>query len=66
MDGVLADFNREENAIGKFDKEKYFFLKLKPIEENCKAINDLIRQGESVKIISVSPNKKRILAKLCG
>ena len=64
MDGVLADFNREENAIGRFDKEKYFFLRLKPIEENCKVINDLIRQGESVRIISVSPNKKADFSKI--
>ena len=64
MDGVLADFNREKDAIERFEIEKYFFLKLKPIEENCKAINDLIKKGESVRIISVSPNRNADFSKI--
>ena len=33
MDGVIADFNNEPNALQRFDNEKGFFKNLKPMNE---------------------------------
>ena len=38
MDGVLADFNAENNAVERFKKEKGFFKKLQPIIENLEGL----------------------------
>ena len=57
MDGVLADFNNEPQALERFEKEKGFFYNLKPIEENIEFIKALVDSGESVRILSASPNK---------
>ena len=38
MDGVLADFNNEPQALERFEKEKGFFYNLKPIKENIEFI----------------------------
>ena len=42
MDGVLANFDKEINAVERFAKEEGFFKKLKPISSNVVFINDLI------------------------
>ena len=42
MDGVLADFNAEINAVERFKKEKGFFKRLKPFERNVNALRELI------------------------
>ena len=59
MDGVLADFNAEINAVERFDKEKGFFKKLKPLEKNVKALRELIVNVNcNVYILSASPNAR--------
>ena len=58
MDGVLADFNAEPNAVARFAVEEGFFLNLKPIEGNIDFIKSLIAKGESVRILSASPNAR--------
>ncbi len=58
MDGVLADFNSEPNAVARFAVEKDFFLNLKPISVNVEFIRNLIARGESVHILSASPNAR--------
>ena len=56
MDGVLADFNAEPNAVERFQTEAGFFYKLRPIKNNVKAIRKLIADGFEVNILSASPN----------
>lgn len=57
MDGVLADFNAEINAVERFKKEKGFFKKLRPFERNVKALRELIlNKNVNVYILSASPN----------
>lgn len=57
MDGVLADFNAEPNAVERFKKEKGFFKKLKPFNRNVKALRKLIEnKNVNVYILSASPN----------
>lgn len=56
MDGVLANFNGEKNALQRFKTEKGFFKKLKPIKSNIKALNELIKKNVNVFILSASPN----------
>lgn len=58
MDGVLADFNGEPNALDRFQTEKGFFKNLKPIKNNVKALRDLIADGNNVYILSISPNEQ--------
>ena len=58
MDGVLADFFAEPNAVQRFETEKDFFYNLKPIKENVEIIKNLIAKGESVRILSASPNDR--------
>lgn len=57
MDGVVADFNNEPNAVERFREEKGFFFKLKPIEINVNAIKELARYNE-VYILTASPNPR--------
>ncbi len=57
MDGVLADFNAEPNAVERFTKEKGFFKKLKPFNRNVSALKKLIENKNcNVYILSASPN----------
>jgi 5'(3')-deoxyribonucleotidase len=63
MDGVLADFFKMPNALGRFNVEMDFFKMLAPITENVNAIKTLIANGETVKILSASPNEKADHAK---
>lgn len=55
MDGVVADFNREPNAVARFKVEKGFFANLQPIEVNVQAVAELARENE-VYILTASPN----------
>ena len=57
MDGVVADFNAEPNAVERFRVEKGFFFKLKPIEINVNAVKELARYNE-VYILTASPNPR--------
>jgi 5'(3')-deoxyribonucleotidase len=70
MDGVLADFNKETDAVARFQVEKDFFTNLQPFERNVATIKKLIADGRfNVFILSASPNsmadadKRKWLAK---
>lgn len=58
MDGVLADFNAQENAVERFASEKGFFQKLAPMNANIYALR-VLNQLKNVKvfILSASPNR---------
>ena len=59
MDGVIADFNAEENAVERFATEKGFFNGLLPM--NCDGMNKLIEaDGKKINlfILSASPNRQ--------
>lgn len=59
MDGVIADFNAEENAVERFKIEKGFFRNLKPM--NADGMNKLIEaDGKKINlfILSASPNRQ--------
>lgn len=58
MDGVLADFGAEPDGIRRFENEKGFFTRLKPIYTNVKALRKLIADGNQVFILSASPNDR--------
>lgn len=58
MDGVIANFDAEPNAVQRFAHEKGFFKKLKPIEHNLNAIKQIIASGYNVKILTASPNEQ--------
>lgn len=58
MDGVLANFEKEPNAVSRYDKEKGFFTKLEPITKNLQGLKNLIANGYQVKILSASPNEQ--------
>ena len=57
MDGVLANFGAEPNAVERFAVEKGFFANLQPIVENIQALEEL-SQNNTVYILSASPNKQ--------
>jgi 5'(3')-deoxyribonucleotidase len=57
MDGVVADFNNEPNAVARFKVEKGFFFKLKPIEINVRAVKELAKDNE-IYILTASPNPR--------
>lgn len=58
MDGVLADFLAEPQAVARFENEKGFFANLKPIKANIEIIRVLVENGASVRILSASPNEQ--------
>lgn len=59
MDGVLADFNAEPNAVERFAVEKGFFQMLKPMAKNLNALRLLNQlKGVNVYILSASPNRQ--------
>ena len=58
MDGVIADFNAQPDAVNRYATEKGFFEKLQAIEDNLQAIKALIEKGYNVNILSTSPNKQ--------
>lgn len=57
MDGVLADFDKVENAVERYKHEPNFFYDLEPINENVNAIKELIAKDYLVKILSKSPHE---------
>ena len=56
MDGVLADFNAEPNAVTRFAHERGFFARLKPLPQNLKAVRDAFAHDVNLFILSASPN----------
>jgi len=58
LDGVLADFNGEINAVERFEQEKDFFFNLKPIKKNLDEVKKLINNNNIVYIITASPNAR--------
>jgi 5'(3')-deoxyribonucleotidase len=57
MDGVIADFNNEPNALERFATENGFFRDLKVM--NKWAVNQLLAMEDvNVFILSASPNKQ--------
>lgn len=57
MDGVLADFNAEPNALDRFENEKGFFYNLKPIKSNVTMVKRMIKRKRfNVFILTASPN----------
>lgn len=57
MDGVIADFNNEKNALGRFQFEKGFFKKLHVMNEW--GVNQLLNNDSvDVRILTKSPNKQ--------
>ena len=56
MDGVLADFNAEPNAVERYAVEKNFFKNLKPINPRVEYVREMIREGYDVRVISASPH----------
>lgn len=57
MDGVIADFNSEPNALERFQTEKGFFASLKPM--NADGIKALINNPHiELFILSASPNRQ--------
>lgn len=58
MDGVIADFNAEENAVERFATEKGFFKKLHVMNE-WGFTQLLARKNEfNIYILTASPNKQ--------
>jgi 5'(3')-deoxyribonucleotidase len=57
MDGVLADFDKVENAVERYKQEPQFFYNLEPIADNVNAIKELIAKDYKVKILSKSPHE---------
>ena len=59
MDGVLADFNAQENAVERFTHEKGFFQRLAPFQRNVNAVRFLNQlKNVNIFILSASPNKR--------
>lgn len=58
MDGVLADFFIEKNAVERFKSEKGFFYNLKPISENVNALKELYEKGYRIKVLTTSPHNR--------
>lgn len=59
MDGVLADFFGEKNAVARFQTERHFFRNLKPLEKNVKAVRKAIADGRyNIFILSASPDAR--------
>lgn len=57
MDGVIADFLNEPNALKRFQNEKDFFKMLRPM--NKEAFEQLLlRKDLKVFVISISPHKQ--------
>lgn len=59
MDGVLADFFGETDCVKRFETEKDFFRRLKPLSKNVAAVRKAIVDGKyNVYILSASPNDR--------
>ena len=59
MDGVLADFFTEDNAVARFENEHGFFRRLRPLAKNVSAIKRAIEDNRyNVYVLSASPNAR--------
>lgn len=59
MDGVLADFMGQTDAVERFRVEVGFFSNLAPFRKNVNAVKKLIADGNyNVFILSASPNEQ--------
>lgn len=59
MDGVLADFFGQTEAVARFERERCFFLNLKPFTKNVKAIRAAIADGKNnIYVLTASPHNK--------
>jgi 5'(3')-deoxyribonucleotidase len=58
MDGVLADFNAEPNAVDRFAVERDFFKNLEPRLEWLNKADKHIRYGFDVMVITASPHER--------
>lgn len=58
MDGVLADFFAEENAVKRCCVEEGFFFRLAPIMVNVEAVKTFIANGGNVRILSTSRDER--------
>ena len=59
MDGVLADFFGETDCVKRFETEKGFFRRLKPLSKNVAAVRKAIVDGKhNVFVLSASPNSR--------
>jgi 5'(3')-deoxyribonucleotidase len=56
MDGVLADFDAQENAVERYKIEQGFFEMLAPITENIEGLKKIMK-NYAVKILSKSPHE---------
>lgn len=57
MDGVIADFFAEENAVERFENEHHFFRILRP--KNKWAFEQLLaNESVNVFVLSASPNRR--------
>lgn len=65
MDGVLADFDGQPNALERFINERGFFTQLKPTCL-CKELEEIIKatSPNDYYILSSSPNKKGDIEKM--
>lgn len=58
MDGVVADFGAQKNAVERYENEKGFFKNLKPITKNVLAVKDLHAKGYKIVVLTTSPNNR--------
>ena len=58
MDGVIAEFEGELNAMGRFESEVGFFANLQPKRKNLLALETFIGYGADVHILTASPNEQ--------
>lgn len=62
MDGVLADFEGQENALQRFTHERGFFANLEPLAHGVNLINQFINMSadnlENTYILTSSPNEQ--------
>lgn len=59
MDGVLADFFGETEAVARFEHERGFFRRLKPLTKNVDAVKKASADGRyNIYILSASPNDR--------
>ena len=58
MDGVLANFNIEPNALERFKKERGFFKNLIPMYYNVIGLKRLHDMGYRIKILTTSPHRR--------
>lgn len=59
MDGVLADFFGQTEAVARFETERGFFRRLKPLTKNVEAVKKATADGRyNIFILSASPNER--------